>query len=275
MVRRNHFLLWIVFLAVLLGLLNLPLPAAQRFKEAVRETLAPLHALLSGAGLRVREGVSTLRGIGGLVAENRALQEEAIRLRSENRALQALAQENAELRDIVGFRRRAGHRLIAAEIIARDSSGWWQTVRLDRGRLDGIVADLAVVTPDGLAGRVVEVSDHTADVLLISDPGCRVAVRIARTGSNGILSGTGVRWNGQVVCRLDFVHRNHPIRPGDEVVTSGLGGVFPADLPVGFVETVETDATGLYRRADVLPRADISRMRRAFVLKPDGGGAPR
>jgi rod shape-determining protein MreC len=172
---------------------------------------------------------------------------------------------------LIGFRQRTGHHLIAAEVIARDSSGWWQTVRLDRGRNDGVTEDLAVVTPDGLAGRVLEVSDRTADVLLISDPACRVAVRIPRTGSNGVLTGMGVRWNGQVICRIDFINRNHPIRPGDEVVTSGLGGVLPPELPVGYIETIETDAAGLYHRAEVLPRADIARMRRAFVLKPVAG----
>lgn len=268
MVKQRGPLIWIVLLAGLLGLLNLPLPVSRSAKEAVREALAPLHALVSGAGLRLREAGTTLRGIGGMAAENNALQEEMLRLRGEVRALQAAARENAELRDQIGFRRRAEHRLVAAEIIARDSSGWWQTVRLDRGRRDGLAVDLAVVTPDGLAGRIVEVSDHTADALLVSDPSCRVSVRIPRTGSNGVMAGTGVRWNGQVVCRIDFINRNHPVRPGDEVVTSGLGGIFPPDLPVGYLETIETDAAGLYRRADLLPRADLSRMRHVFVLAP-------
>jgi len=266
MVKQRGFVIWFVLLAGLLGLLNLPLPASRRAKEAVRETLAPLHALVSGAGLRLREAGTTLRGIGGLASENRALQEEILRLRGEVRALQTDAKENAVLRELLGFRRRAGQRLVAAEVIARDSTGWWQTLRIDRGIQDGLTADLAVVTPDGLAGRTVELSDHTADVLLVSDPSCRVAVRIPRTGSNGVLSGTGVRWNGQVVCRIDFINRNHPVRAGDVVVTSGLGGIFPPDLPVGYIETIETDAAGLYLRAEVLPRADISRMRHAFVL---------
>ena len=266
MVKQRGFVIWAVLLAGLLGLLNLPLPASRRAKEAVREALAPLHALVSGAGLRLREAGTTLRGIGGLASENRALQEEILRLRGEVRALQTDAKENGVLRELLGFKRRAGQKLVAAEVIARDSTGWWQTLRLDRGARDGLAADLAVVTPDGLAGRIVEVSDHTADVLLVSDPSCRVAVRIPRTGSNGVLSGTGVRWNGQVVCRIDFINRNHAIRPGDEVVTSGLGGIFPPDLPVGYVETVETDAAGLYLRAEVLPRADLARMRHAFVL---------
>ncbi|MCX7819080.1 MAG: rod shape-determining protein MreC [Kiritimatiellae bacterium] len=273
MVRRGGFLIWIVLLAALLAIVNLPMPAARAVKAGVREFLAPLHALIARTSVHLRESLSAIRGIGGLAAENRALQEEMLRLRLEMRALQAAAAENAELRELVGFRQRAGHRLVAAEVIARESSGWWQSLRLDRGRRDGLRPDLPVVTPDGIVGRILDVSDHTADVLLISDPSCRVSVRLPRTDSHGVLRGTGMRWDGQIVCRVDFLHPRHTIRPGDEVVTSGLGGVFPPNLPVGTVLSAQRDASGLYRQAEVLPRADLGRIRRAFVLT-DGSSPP-
>lgn len=268
MVRRGGFLTWIVLAAVLLALLNLPLAASRAVKAGVREALAPLHALVSGAGLRARETVEVLRGLSGLAAENLALQAEMVRLRTELRSLQAAARENADLRALIGFRARAGGRLVAAEVIARDGTGWWQTVRFDRGRRDGLHPDLPVMTPDGLVGRIVEVSDHTSDALLISDPSCRVSVRLPRTGAMGVLRGTGVRMDGQIVCRLHFVQPRHVLRAGDEVVTSGLGGVFPPDIPVGHIESVLADATGVHRQADVLPRADLGSLRHVFVLMP-------
>lgn len=266
MTRQGGFLIWIVLLAALLAIANLPPRAAQAIKSGVREFLAPIHALMSGVAIHVRESASAIRGIGGLAAENRALQEELLRLRLEMRSLQAAAAENSELRELAGFRQRAGYRTVAADVIARESSGWWQSLRLDRGRVDGLRPDLPVVTPDGVVGRITEVSDHTADVLLISDPSCRVSVRLPRTGSHGVLRGTGLRWDGQIICRVDFLHPRHTIRPGDEVVTSGLGGVFPPNLPVGTVLSTQTDAAGLNRQAEVLPRADLGRLQRAFVL---------
>jgi len=266
MARRGGFLIWIVLLATLLAIANLPTPAARAVKAGVREFLAPLHALVARVSVRLHETANAIRGIGGLAAENRALQEELLRLRLEMRALQAAAAENNELRELAGFRQRAGHRTVAAEVIARDSSGWWHSLRIDRGRLDGLRPDLPVVTSDGIAGRITEVTDHTAEVLLISDPSCRVSVRIPRTGSHGVLRGAGMRWDGQIICRVDFLHPRHAVRPGDEVVTSGLGGVFPPNLPVGTVLSAQTDAAGLYRQAEVLPRADLGRMRHAFVL---------
>lgn len=275
MARQRSFFVWVGLLAVLLALLNLPLPIARQAKAGLRGFLAPLHEFCSNVGLRVRETAATIRGLGGVAVKNRELETTIVRLRSEQGMLQAAARENAQLRDLLGFRARALPDLIPAEIIARDVSGWWQTVRVNRGSKSGVVPDSAVVSADGLAGRVIEVSDHTADILLVSDPACKVAARVVRTGSFGIVTGQGVRWNGQVVCRMEFVNRNHPVRAGDEVVTSGLGGVFPPDLLIGYVERVELDESGLYRSADVLPQAQLGTMRHLFVLAEGAAAAAR
>jgi rod shape-determining protein MreC len=208
-----------------------------------------------------------------MVAENRRMAEELVHLRRQVRELSTLDAENETLRGQLGFRRAERRPMIPVEVIARDAAGWWQTVRIDRGAADGLRADLAVVTSDGLAGRVIELSARTADALLISDPNSRVSARLPRTDAAGILVGAGVRPNGQAACRLDFIHRHLPIKPGDEVVTSGLGGVFPRGLLIGYVERVFTDEQGLYRYAEVIPRADLGAMRYAFVLT-DEGAAP-
>jgi len=266
-------LYWAALTAVALTLLNLPTAAARRVRGAVREALAPLHGLLSGAALRVREAASHLRGLGGMVGENRRMAEELALLRRRVHELSALDAENEALRAQLGFRRAERRPLIPAEVIARDPTGWWQTVRLDRGARDGLRPGLAVIAAEGLVGRTVEVSARTADVLLISDPNSRVSARLPRTDAVGVLIGSGVRPSGRVVCRLDFVHRHLPVKPGDEVVTSGLGGVFPSGLVIGYVEAVFTDEQGLYHYAEVIPRADLGQLRYTFVLPADEAGA--
>ncbi len=277
MARSNGILHWTALVAAALLLWNLPLPAARRLRGAVREGLAPLHGVVSGFGLRVREAADILRGLGGHAAENRRLSEEVTFLRRRVHELSALELENETLRDLLGFRRAADRPLLAARVIARDAAGWWQTARIDRGTRDGLRPDLAVITSDGLVGRLVETSARTAEVLLISDPNCRVAVRLPRTEAAGVLVGRGVRADGLARCRLDFVHRHLEIRPGDEVVTSGLGGVYPPGLPIGYVERVFTDDQGLYRAADVIPRADLGRLWYVFIVQdaaevpPEGG----
>ncbi len=274
MARQNTILVWAVLLASLLVLLNLPTGASRRVKAALREALAPLHALVTRTSLGVREAGGALRGFGGMAGENRRLAEELARLRGEQRRLAVFGEQNRELRRQLGYRRASPRRLLPCEVIARDVSGWWQTLRIDRGTRDGVGPDMAVVTVDGLAGRTAAAAAGTADVLLVSDPNCRVAARIARTGANGIVSGLGVAWSGQVLCRMNFINRNLPVKAGDEVVTSGLGGVFPEGLPVGYVERAERDASGLYQWADVVPRAELGTMRYAFVLAGSGPEEP-
>lgn len=269
---------WQIALALGAVLLMLILPnrVSDRVKGGLRELLAPLHAALSGVAWRAQDAAATVRGFGGLVGENRRMAAELVRLRIEAARLEALEEENERLREMLAFARASPRRLLPAEVMARDASGWWQTVRLNRGARDGVTVSAAVVTIDGLAGRTLAVSDRTTDVLLISDPNCRVSVRLPRTGAFGVLSGTGVSWSGQALCRLDLVNRHLAVRAGDEVVTSGLGGVFPEGLTVGYVETAEPDAAGLVQRATVVPHADLGRIRTAFVvLAPPGESAGR
>lgn len=196
---------------------------------------------------------------------------ELIHLRNEARDLRLLENENIELRRQLDFVRRTPRKLIPCEVIARDISGWWHTIRLNRGSGDGLVSPMAVMTMDGLVGRTVDVSLRTADVLLISDPSCKVSARIVRTGSFGLVSGTGETGAGRVLCTMEFMNKNVPILEGDEVVTSGLGGVFPTGLLIGYVEKVYRDKTGLFQRADVVPKADLGVLNYVFAVADEGG----
>lgn len=272
--KNRSFIAGCVLAGALLLLWLLPDSLSSRLKGSLREGLAPLHEVLSGAGLRLREAGSTVRGFGGLVGENRRMAENLIRLQEEVRRLEALQEENDSLRASLGFVRSSPWPLIPAQIIARDVSGWWQTVRINRGRLAGVGRDCAVLTQDGLAGRTMDATGNTAEVLLISDPSCRVAVRLPRSGAFGILRGDGVARNGRVSCRLELINRNTELRPGDEVRTSGLGGVFPPDLPVGYVESFKRDSAGLTQSARVQPHATLGAIRIVFVVPALDAAAP-
>jgi rod shape-determining protein MreC len=257
---------WLVLGLVLMVMFNLPGSFSGGVKATLREGLAPLQQVFSVFSFRVKEAVTILRGLGGAVRENREMAAELVRLRGQVRNLQAVESENIELRTQLNFVRRTERELIPCEVIGRDISGWWQTIRLWNGTVEGIRVDQAVITPDGLVGRVIDVSARTADVLLISDPTCKVSVRISRTGSFGILSGRGASTAGEPVCRMAFIDKTSPVRAGDEVVSSGLGGVFPRGLLVGYVEQVFQDPSGLYQYADVVPKADLGRLSYVFIV---------
>ena len=215
----------------------------------------------------MHEGASHVRGLGSLFTENQRLAGEVTRLQGDVRELKALAQENDALRRQLQFLQRVPRSLMACEVIARDQDGWWQAIRLNKGSKDTVQKDLAVVSVEGLVGKTVDVSENTAEVLLISDPSCKVAAQISRTGSFGILSGRGPSWRGQVICKMEFINKSIPIQAGDEVITSGLGGIFPKGLLIGYVDKVFMDHSGLYQHADIISKSDLGRLQYAFVVK--------
>lgn len=265
--RDKQLMYGLVVAAMVLVLLNLPASVAGAVQSFVRETVAPLQEVVSGAWSSVREGASSVRGYGGLMAENKRLSEKATELEARVRQLQGLEQQNVSLRAQLGFKRSQSMPLIACAIIGRDPDGWWHTLRINKGAADGVATNLAVISVDGLIGRTISVSPHTADVLLLSDPTCQVSARIARTGAFGVLTGRGPNWQGQVVSRLDYINKNVEIVEGDEVVTSGLGGVFPGGLLVGQVDRVYTDRSGLYQYADIVSKASIGQLEYVFVVR--------
>lgn len=252
--------------AALLLVFNLPESAARGTKSAVRELLVPYHSALASLG-----GWRFNRHSSASLPEP-----EASRAVSLQR-LSAVEKENDELRRLLGFSRRLPFQTVACEVVARDGeSGWWRTVRLNRGSKAGLGTNDVAVSEAGLLGLVLEVSPHTADVLLISDPGCRIAVRCVRTGDFGLMQGGGViAHDGEMEMLLaaepagmTFIPRESGIRQGDEVVTSGLGGVFPEGLLVGRVVRVQPARSGLYLNAAVAPAANLARLRQALVLTP-------
>lgn len=259
-------MLWLVLGVFFVTLLNLPESMSRSVKSAVREAVAPLQSGVTRVWRGVRESVSNIRGLGGLVRENQRMSAEMARLTNQLNEFKALEKENAALRQLIGFHQRAPRDLIAAEVIARDPDGWWQSLRLNTGSDAGVAPDMAVVSPDGLVGKTVETSRNTSDVLLVSDPSCRISAQVLRTGSFGVVSGGGSTWKGQVICRMDFINKNAPIKPGDEVVTSGLGGIFPKGLLIGYVDSVEEDRSGLYQHAEILSRADLGSLQYVFVV---------
>jgi len=127
---------WIALCAiglVVLAMMNLPDSASRRVKGAVRDGISPLQAVLRGGARELQDIFRYIRGIGDLALENRALSEEIVYLRGEMRMARELERDNQMMRDLLGFVQRFPNKLVSCEVIGRDSTGWWQTARLDKG----------------------------------------------------------------------------------------------------------------------------------------------
>ncbi len=255
----------VVAALALLLLFMLPGGCTARVKGFFRDILTPVQGLFLKGGRSLKAGVDSVRGFGGLAEENRRLKEAVVKLQAESRLPKNIEEENLKLHRLLDFRNKQSVTLIPAEVAIRSVSGWWQSVGLGKGARAGVQPDQAVISPDGLVGRTTEVSSRSAEVLLVSDPACKVSARISRTGSFGLVVGRGINQKGYPVARMQFIHKDTPVRVGDEVVTSGLGGVFPRDILIGYVEDVHTEEGGLYQIADILPQAVINLTDVVFV----------
>jgi len=271
-VNDRTLIRWVIVAVVVLALLNLPASLSSGIKAMFRETARPLQSAVDGLVGAGRHFFTSVGRIPSLARENDQLRLEVARLQAERNQTRALEAENAELRRQLKFSPPPETEWIAAEVLARSRDGWWQTIRLNKGSGHGIAENMAVVSLDGLVGKTVAVSRNTADVLLLSDPACKVSARVLRTGSFGVVNGRGPSWSGQVFCRMEFIHKNDDIEPGDEVVASGLGGVFPANIPIGYIDRIATDHSGLFQQADVITHADLGNLRYVFVMKRKEAG---
>jgi rod shape-determining protein MreC len=275
LVRRKNVIISIVLMAAAL-LLNLPAPVELRVRQSTHENFAPFQNLMSLAIFRVRESARLLGSATELSEQLRERDEQLEALRLDVQRWQHLAAESEALRAQLDFRDHQPYRMVMCRVIGRgDISGWWQTVRLNRGGRDGILPDMAVVTPQGLVGKTTMVNRYSCDVLLMTDPNCRVSCRVPRTGGFGVVQGRGVGSKGskdvEMLCaasmaELKYVARDEDIRVGDTVLTSGLGSVYPEGLLIGHIRVAGVEQSGLYQRAEILPAARLDMLRHVFVI---------
>ncbi|MBI5512465.1 MAG: rod shape-determining protein MreC [Deltaproteobacteria bacterium] len=216
--------------------------------------------------------------------DNERLQAENARLRAEASRHQSEYDENRRLRRLLQLRAEAPAEVIAAEVIARDTSPFFRVTRMalateERMR---VRTGMPVLSPDGLVGQVSRTFGAYADVLLTVDSRSAVDVMIERTGARGIVKGTGER--DRYAARVEYLQRTDDVRVGDAVVTSGLGCRFPAGLLVGHVAAVTRREFGLHQEVEVHPAVDFSRLSDVLVLvgqqadrptcRPGAGAAP-
>lgn len=145
-----------------------------------------------------------------------------------------LESQNQSLRQLVDYESKQAEGGIAAAVIGRSADHWWQQVTLNRGSRAGVKPGYVVTGPGGLVGRIVAVSPSTSRVLLVSDPTSRVGVKISRNRIMGYVRGQS---NNRVV--MEFFDKSPDVKAGDVVVTSSYSRLFPQDIPVGRIESLD------------------------------------
>lgn len=193
--------------------------------------------------------------------ENRRLKSERSGLRSRVIQLEEMLSGNDRMKKLFEYRDRRGLDAVTALVVARDPSNWNASLMIDKGRRDGIRPGMAVVSAEGVVGKVAEPSDNVSKVILINDPGFSVAAVDRRSRVSGLLSGS---LSGK--CRIFYLPENADIQLKDEIITSSISLDFPPGLLVGEVTAVFPSGEAGFR-AEVSPAVDVSRIEEVLVIK--------
>lgn len=251
----------LVLVALLLFSVNLrQRPRTTLFEKAILQITAPLQMGIDSACEFVADTWNHYLWLMETSRQNETLLTENRRMRRELDALQEIRLANERLRSLLDFKEEVALPALPAQVIAEDSSSWFRTVVIDKGSEDGVREGLPVVVPEGAVGRVIKCAPRQARVLLVTDASSSVATLVQRNRTRGICRGQGD------VLALEFALRQEDIAVGDQVVTSGTGGVFPKGLTLGRVSGVDREGYGLFQTVTVIPAVDFSRLEEVLVL---------
>lgn len=262
--NRTSIIALVILAAILTYFVTFGAESTRKLQAGFYSVISPF--LKSGSGLQKQiTSVSTgLQSLEELERDNASLKVENRSLKATNQALRDVENEVNRLRRALDYRERSVFRLVPAEIVTRDSMTWWRTATINRGKNDRIESDMPVVTDAGLVGKTTTVGENITIVLLISDENCKVAATVEGTREQGIVSGERVSGSVTPLLDLNFLSKQANLQPGTKVFTSGVGGVFPAQLLIGTVQSFRTRE--LDGQARLAPAVDLSHLEDVFVV---------
>lgn len=242
--------------------------ATNSSKIAFREISTHIEKTGSDLGKKSIGFIDSIQGLGGSAEREKYLSLELVRVQSELNQLRNIESENLRLRKALGFKESASYKLTAGSVISRNISGWWNTIRIEPGANKNIKANQAVLNANGLIGKTYQINRSSTEVLLLSDPSFRVAAKLSGYGVFGVVKGMGIHLNGRPSIHMEFINKDIKIKEGTKVVTAGFQNkneFFPADIPIGYINKIYQDESGLYQYAEIIPYASSGLLDYLFI----------
>jgi rod shape-determining protein MreC len=262
-VRRTDWTIFVIACALSLSMMLLQARAQARAAWFIQHTLlAPLEAAAGWTDHSV-----------GIYWENSQLRERLTALQIEADALRGERLENVRLRKLLSLEERAPYNLVASIVVGRSLDRLGGSLTIDKGIADGVEPGRAILTPDGLVGRVERATKHQARVLTLLHHDCAVAARVERSRIDGVLDW---EFGMQPVLNLRYISSQEDVRVGDRVVTSGLGSIFPAGIRIGTISRVGIEPNGLMKEISVRPAVDFRSVEEVLAYVPSSlrGSSP-
>jgi rod shape-determining protein MreC len=257
--RRADWAAFTIACVLSLTLMSLGRDRQERTAWFLQHTvLAPVNAIVGWADAGV-----------GVYWENQKLKKRLAQVQIEVDEMRTERVENARLRKLLDLSQENPSELTAARVTARSLDRLGGSLTIDKGEKDGVLPNRAVITPEGLVGRVEQVTSHEARVLTLLHRDCAVAVRVGRSRVDGVLQW---EFGERPVLNLLYVSSQEDVKKGDLVISSGLGGIFPEGVRVGTVTRVGIAENGLMKEVSVKPAVNFRSLEEVLVYLPSGSG---
>jgi len=234
-------------------------------EQAALAMLLPLQGMVQAVGEATFDAAYYLPRAAQVTAENAWLRRELGGVRAENARLREQQLMNQRLQRLVGLRGRLPAPAVAAALIGRGTADWSPLLTLDAGYSQGVRRGQVVVSPAGVVGQVYTTTRNTCTVVPVWDRTSGVACLVQRSREPGVAKGAG---EGRL--RLCYLRTDADVRPGDVVVCSGVGGVFPKGLVIGRVSAAAGKGGQAVKTALLQPQVDPGRLEEVFILRTGG-----
>lgn len=238
----------------------------RHIQDLAMSVVAPLQSGVGTVFRPIGDAISSVSQIGSLRSENAKLQNDIKRLQAQQTRFPEVLRENQRLMDLTAQKDWVKGPTVGARVIGVGPSNQEWTVFLDKGSQQGLKQDMAVVSSEGLVGRLVLVGESYSKVLLITDPQHSAGSRLTTSGETGVVSG-----RSDEDMKFDLIDPSTKVVKGETVVTSGYDrGIYPAGIPIGRVSASSTSPDGLTKTALVTPFVKFSKLDVVWVLKDSG-----
>jgi len=224
--------------------------------------VAPIQDALVSSARFIRQVWHNYFFLISTAEKNSRLRAEIQQLVMENNRCKETELANQRLRDLLDFQKEFDIQVFAAEVIARDPSGWFKTIIIDKGSVDGVQKRMPVVVAAGVVGQVIDVSLYYSKVLLVIDKNSAVDGLCQRSRARGVVKGADE--NDQ--CDFIYVLRTSDVSVGDTVISSGLDGIYPKGLPLGRVSGVIKKNFGMFQSVEIEPYVNFDKLEEVLVV---------
>ena len=221
----------------------------------------PAQRITTGLLEDLSSFLASFRASEEVMEENYKLKNKVKELKKENATLKEAMEENKKLKDLLEFKNDLEiEPLATAKIIGREPNSWFRAITIDRGSKEEIKKDMVILDNDGLIGRVMVASPYSSKVMLITDTGSAVPALLRENRACGIVYGTGQK------CEMKYISAEVKVKPGDVIITSGLGKIFPKGIVIGEVIQVYQSPDKLFQTAEIEPAVPFECLENVLII---------